>query len=192
MSKNSVFCIAASRNEADQIVDRLKSANISNTAISVLLADGKSFLESPHKAVASSPQMAVAVAGVGTGAVVGGALGWIAGMGGLTIPGVGPFLAAGQVLAVLSSTAAGGIAGGLIALGMLEVEAKRYESQVRTGKVLISVHTDNSQDLTRARDIFKQTGAQNLCSASEAYARSAPAAFETSGPAMASYSASAR
>lgn len=194
MSKNSVFCIAASRNEADQIVGRLKSANISNAEISVLLADGKNVQESPHKAPASSPQ--VAAVGVGTGALVGGALGWIAGIGVLAIPGVGPFLAAGQVMAVLSGAAlgaaAGGIAGGLIALGMPEDEAKRYESQVKTGKVLISVHTDNSRDLTRARYIFKQTGAQNICSASEAYARSAPAAFEASGPAMSSLNASAR
>lgn len=182
MSKHSVYCIAASRNEADQIVARLKSANFANTDISVLLADGKNFMEAPRKAPSNPPQSAET--GASTGALVGGALGWISGIGVLAIPGVGPFLAAGQVMAVLSGASLGaaarGIAGGLINLGLPEVEANRFESLVKTGKVLISIHTDHSGDQTRARDIFKQTGAQNICTTSEAYWKGAPASGPTS------------
>jgi hypothetical protein len=88
--------------------------------------------------------------------------------------------------------AAGGIAGGLINLGVPEAEANRYESLVKTGKVLISVHTDHSGDQTRARDIFKQTGAQNICTASEAYWKGAPAADQTADLDAAGFNASTR
>jgi hypothetical protein len=146
-------------------------------------------MEAPKKAPTTA-------SGASTGALVGGALGWITGIGVLTIPGVGPFLAAGQVMTVLSGAAlgaaAGGIAGGLIDLGMPEAEAKRYESLVKTGKVLISVHTDHSGDQTRARDIFKQTGAQNICTAAEAYAKGAPSSYESAGQNAAAYKASTR
>lgn len=178
MSKKSVFCLVGSRNEADQIVERLKKANFSNNEVAVLFpAGGKNpeFVEMNNKAVADA-----SVTRAGTGAVVGGALGWIAGIATLAIPGVGPFLAAGPILAALSSAAigatAGGIAGGLIGMGIPEADAKRYEGRVKTGNVLISVHTDDPGDLARARDIFRQTGAQDICTAGEAYAKGAPAA----------------
>ena len=99
-------------------------------------------------------------------------MGWIAGIGALAIPGVGPFIAAGPIIAALSGAAigaaAGGIAGGLIGMGIPEIEAKRYEGKIRTGNILISVHTDDAGEIARAKDIFKQAGAQDICTTGEA------------------------
>ena len=100
-----------------------------------------------------------------------GALGWIAGIGALAIPGVGPFIAAGPIVAALSGVAIGaaigGVAGGLIGLGIPEIEAKRYEGKIKEGNILISVHTDNSEEITRAKAIFTQAGAQDICTTGE-------------------------
>jgi hypothetical protein len=170
MSKKSVFCIAASRDLADQIVDRLKTASFSNNDISVLFPDKGTTRDFAHEKNTKAPEGAVA--GAGAGGVVGGALGWIAGIGALAIPGVGPFIAAGPIMAALSGAAigaaAGGIAGGLIGLGIPELEARRYEGKVNEGNILISVHTDDAGEIARAKDIFNQAGAQDICTASEA------------------------
>ena len=132
MSKKSVFCIATSRDQADRIVDTLKNANFSNNDISVLFPDKTTTRDFAHTKSTKAPEGAVT--GAGTGVVVGGALGWIAGIGALAIPGVGPFIAAGPIIAALSGAAVGatvgGIAGGLIGLGIPEIEAKRYEGKV--------------------------------------------------------------
>jgi len=105
-------------------------------------------------------------------------LGWIAGIGALAIPGVGPFIAAGPILAALSGAAVGaavgGIAGGLIGLGIPEIEAKRYEGKIKEGNILISVHTDNSDEIKRAKEIFTNQGAQDICITGEASAPDAP------------------
>jgi hypothetical protein len=165
MSKKSVFCIANSREQADRIVDQLKSANFSNNDISVLFPDKGTTRDFAHEKNTKAPEGAAA--GAGTGGVVGGALGWIVGIGAIAIPGVGPFIAAGPVMAALSGAAigaaAGGIAGGLIGLGIPELEAKRYEGKVRAGNLLLSVHTESSEEITQARNIFKQAGAQDIC-----------------------------
>ena len=99
-------------------------------------------------------------------------MGWIAGIGALAIPGVGPFIAAGPIIAALSGAAigatVGGIAGGLIGLGIPEIEAKRYEGKVKAGNILISVHTENSTEITRAKDIFTKAGAEDICTTGEA------------------------
>jgi hypothetical protein len=99
-------------------------------------------------------------------------LGWIAGIGALAIPGVGPFIAAGPIMAALSGVAVGaavgGIADGLIGLGIPEIEAKRYEGKVKAGNLLISVHTEDSAEITRAKDIFTRAGAQDICTTGEA------------------------
>src|SRR5450631_3136824 len=170
MSKKSVFCIATSRNQADQIVDQLKNANFSNNDISVLFPDKATTRDFAHEKSTKAPEGAVT--GAGTGGVVGGALGWIAGIGALAIPGVGPFIAAGPIIAALSGAAigaaVGGIAGGLIGLGIPEIEAKRYEGKIKEGNILISVHTDNSEEITRAKEIFTQAGAQDICTTGEA------------------------
>jgi hypothetical protein len=165
MSKKSVFCITTSRDQADQIVGQLKDANFSNNDISVLFPDKGGTRDFAHEKNTKAPEGAAT--GAGTGGVIGGALGWIVGIGALAIPGVGPFIAAGPILAALSGAAigaaAGGIAGGLIGLGIPELEAKRYEGKVKAGNLLLSVHTENSEEITRARDIFKQAGAQDIC-----------------------------
>jgi hypothetical protein len=169
MSKKSVFCIATSRNQADQIVDQLKLANFSNNAISALFADKGTSHDFAHEKHTKAPEGAVT--GAATGGVVVGALGWIAGIGALAIPGVGPFIAAGPIVAALSGVAIGaaigGIAGGLIGLGIPEIEAKRYEGKIKEGNILISVHTDNSAEITRAKEIFTKVGAQDICSTGE-------------------------
>ena len=172
MSKKSVFCIATSRSQAEQIVDKLKNASFSNNDISVLFPDKDTTRDFAHEKHTKAPE-GVAT-GAGTGGVLGGALGWIAGIGALAIPGVGPFIAAGPILAALSGAAVGaavgGIAGGLIGLGIPEIEAKRYEGKIKEGNLLISVHTENSEEITLAKDIFTKAGAQDICTTGEASA----------------------
>ena len=170
MSKKSVFCITNTRKQADQIVGQLKTANFSNNDISVLFPDKDTTRDFAHEKNTKAPEGAVA--GAGTGGVIGGALGWIAGIGALAIPGVGPFIAAGPIMAALSGiavgAAVGGIAGGLIGLGIPEIEAKRYEGKVKAGNILISVHTEDSQEIARAKDIFTKAGAKDICTTGEA------------------------
>jgi hypothetical protein len=170
MSKKSVFCITTSRGQADRIVDQLKAANFSNNDISVLFPDKGTTRDFAHEKNTKAPEGAVA--GAGTGGVIGGALGWIAGIGALAIPGVGPFIAAGPIMAALSGVAVGaavgGIAGGLIGLGIPEIEAKRYEGKVKAGNLLISVHTEDSKEIARAKDIFSKAGGQDICTTGEA------------------------
>jgi hypothetical protein len=170
MSKKSVFCLTNSREQANRIVDQLKVANFSNNDISVLFPDKRTTRDFAHEKSTKAPEGAVT--GAGTGGVLGGALGWIAGIGALTIPGVGPFIAAGPLMAALSGAAVGaavgGIAGGLIGLGIPELEAKRYEGKVKAGNLLISVHTENSDEIAQAKDIFTRAGAQDICSSGEA------------------------
>ena len=170
MSKKSVFCIATSRPQADRIVDQLRSANFSNNDISVLFPDKGTTRDFAHEKNTKAPEGAVA--GAGTGGVLGGALGWIVGIGALAIPGVGPFIAAGPIMAALGGAAigatAGGIAGGLIGLGIPELEAKQYEGKVKAGNILLSVHTEDSDEIDRAKDIFEAAGAEDISTTGEA------------------------
>ena len=169
MSHKSVYCLATSRTQADQIVDQLKAANFSNNDISALFADQHTSHDFAHEKHTKAPEGAVA--GAGTGGVIGGALGWIAGIGVLAIPGFGPFIAAGPVMAVLSGAAigaaVGGIAGGLIGLGIPESEAKRYEGRLLDGSILLSVHTENAEEITQAEVIFARANAQDICTTGE-------------------------
>ncbi len=169
MSKQSVFCIATTRTQAEQIVDQLKEANFSNADISALFSDQESAHDFAHEKNTKAPEGAVA--GVSTGGVIGGALGWIAGIGALAIPGVGPFIAAGPIVAALSGAAigatVGGIAGGLIGMGIPELEAKRYEGKLKEGNILISAHTESSQEVARAKAIFISAGAEDICTIAE-------------------------
>ena len=170
MSKKSVFCIATSRNQAEQIVDRLKTANFSNNDISVLFPDKETNRDFAHEKNTKAPEGAIT--GASAGGALGGAMGWLVGIGALAIPGVGPFIAAGPILAALSGAAigaaAGGVAGGLIGMGIPELEAKRYEGKLKEGNMLISVHTENSDEISRAKDIFKQARAEDICTTGEA------------------------
>ncbi len=170
MSKKSVFCITTTRSQADRIVTRLKDENFSNNDISVLFPDKGTTRDFAHEKNTKAPEGAAA--GAGTGGVIGGTLGWIAGIGALAIPGVGPFIAAGPIMAALSGAAigaaAGGITGGLIGLGIPELEAKRYEGKVKAGNILISVHTENSEEIAKAKDIFTTANAEDICTTGEA------------------------
>jgi len=170
MGKKAVFCIATSRAQADDIVGRLKNANFSSGDISVLFPDKDSTRDFAHEKNTKAPEGAVA--GASTGGVIGGTLGWLAGIGALAIPGIGPLIAAGPILAALSGAAvgaaAGGITGALVGMGIPELEAKRYEGKVKAGNLLISVHTDNSDEIKSAKDIFSSAGAQDICTSGEA------------------------
>lgn len=170
MSKKSVFCIATSRIQAEHIVGNLRSANFSNNDISVLFPDKETTRDFAHEKNTKAPEGAIT--GAGAGGIVGGALGWIAGIGALAIPGAGPFIAAGPIIAALSGVAVGatvgGIAGALIGLGIPEVEAKRYEGKIKAGNILISVHTDNADEVTAAKKIYADASAEDIDSTGEA------------------------
>jgi hypothetical protein len=169
MSKKSVICIAKSESQAIGIVDKLKVANFSNNDISVLFPDKGGTKDFAHEQNTKAPEGA-ATGGV-TGGVLGGALGWLVGIGALAIPGVGPFIAAGPIMAALGGAAlggaVGGIAGALIGLGIPEYEAKRYEGKVKSGNILISVHAENSDEIKRAKEIFERSGAEDITSTGE-------------------------
>ena len=170
MSKKSVFCIAVSRDQAETIVDRLRTEGFTNTDISALFPDTESSRDFAHEKNTKAPEGATA--GAGTGGVVGGTLGWLAGIGALTIPGIGPLVAAGPIVAALSGAAvgaaAGGVAGALVGMGIPEYEAKRYEGKVKNGNILISVHTENSDQVRCAKEIFEEQHAQDIATAGEA------------------------
>jgi hypothetical protein len=166
MSKNSVSCIATSHSQADRIVDHLKTESFSNKNISVLFPNTYDTRKSVHE---KNTKASGAVAGA---SIVGGVLGWVAEIGPLAIPGVGPFIGAGPVVAALSgvvfSATVGTISRGLVALDLTEAEAKRYEDKIKEGNILLSVHTDDVGDIARARDIFEQAGAQYICTSGSA------------------------
>jgi tetrahydromethanopterin S-methyltransferase subunit C len=110
--------------------------------------------------------------GAGAGGLLGGGLGWLVGIGALAIPGVGPLIAAGPIVAALSGAAVGaavgGIGGALVGMGIPELEAKQYEGKIRDGNILISVHTDDADEASRAKDIFKRRNAESISSSGEA------------------------
>lgn len=169
MTKKSVFCLARDDAQACAIVDNLKNAGFSNNDISALLPDKSSTREFSHKKSTKAPEGATT--GAGSGAVLGGVLGWLAGIGALAIPGIGPFVAAGPIMAALSGAAVGGAAGGLVGalvgMGIPEYEAKRYENRLREGRILISVHSDTAEETRRAKEIFKNAGAEDIATAGE-------------------------
>lgn len=167
--KNAVYCIAQTRNQAETIVDNLKTAGFRNTEISVLFADKSGTRDFSHEQNTKMPEGITTggIAGMGLGA----ALGWLAGIGTLAIPGVGPFIAAGPIMAALGGAAvigaAGGLIGGLVGMGMPEYEAKLYDGKIQGGNSLISVHTENSDQVDTVKDIYKRAGAEDINSTSE-------------------------
>jgi len=160
----AVFAMVKDQSHAGQIVDQLKSAGFSRDDISVLLSDKRSSQEFAHQKNTKAPEGATT--GAAAGGVLGGTLGWLAGIGALAIPGAGPFIAAGPIMAGLSGAgigaATGGLAGGLIGLGMPEYEARRYQERLKEGNVLISVHSDNEGETRRAKEIFERNGAEDI------------------------------
>jgi hypothetical protein len=166
----SVFCITTTETQAANIVSRLQSAGFSNNDISVLFPDKGTSRDFAHEKNTKAPEGAAT--GATAGGVVGGALGVLAGIGLLAIPGLGPFIAAGPIMAGLSGIAAGatvgGIAGALIGLGIPELEAKRYEGKIKGGNILISAHAENSDQVKRAKEVFEAAGATDISTGGEA------------------------
>src|SRR6266480_6659844 len=164
MSKTSVFGIVKSHSQAEQIVEDLQEAGFPVSEISILLPDNEGKHDIGHVKATKAPE------GATTGGVTGGVLGLLAGIGALAIPGVGPFIAAGPIMAALSGTAlgatTGGLVGGLIGLGIPEIEAKRYEQKLRAGNYLVAVDARDGDEVDRAKEIFKNAGAEDIATSS--------------------------
>ncbi|MDB6122935.1 MAG: hypothetical protein JWQ71_1928 [Pedosphaera sp.] len=173
MAKRSLFCIAASETQASDIVNQLKDSGFSNNDISALLPDKTGTKDFAHEHHTKAPEGAAA--GGCTGGILGGALGWLVGIGTLAIPGLGPFIAAGPIMAALSGAAigatVGGITGALIGMGIPEYEAKRYEGKIKDGNILISVHLESDTMANRAKEIFEHCGAHDIAATSEVTVR---------------------
>ncbi|MGA9956649.1 MAG: DUF3341 domain-containing protein [Acidobacteriaceae bacterium] len=165
----SVFGIYKDIDQAENAADQLVVSGFSNQDISVLMADNEGTRQFAHEKNTKAPEGTTA--GVTTGGVVGGTLGVLVGIGALAIPGVGPLIAAGPIMAGLAGLgvggAVGGLIGGLVGMGIPEYEAKRYEGRVKDGGVLLSAHCDTSDEVSRAKDILKSTGAEDIASAGE-------------------------
>src|SRR6202012_1451927 len=169
-SKNTaVFGIYATVGTAEAAVDHLIARGFTNSAISVLLPDDESTRAFAHEKSTKAPEGAAT--GVTAGGVVGEPLGLLAGIGALAIPGVGPLIAAGPIMAALAGLGVGGTVGGivgaLVGMGIPEYEAKRFEGAVKGGGTLLSVHCDTSEEIDRAKDSLKATGATDIASSSE-------------------------
>jgi hypothetical protein len=168
----AVFGIFQTREAAEEAVDALRKANFRNTDISALFPDNAGTKDFAHEKSTKAPEGAST--GAASGVVAGGVLGWLAGIGALAIPGFGPFIAAGPIMAALAGAGAlgavGGIVGGLVGMGIPEYEAKRYEGRVRHGGILLSVHCDSTAWTKRAEEILKMCGAEDIASSAEAAA----------------------
>src|ERR1700690_1281225 len=168
----AAFGIYRNRIELERGVDQLQAANFRNEDISVLFPENEGSKEFAHEKNTKAPEGATT--GATTGALVGGGLGWLVGIGALAIPGVGPFIAAGPIMAALAGAGAvgavGGLTGALIGAGIPEYEAKRYEGRIKEGGILLSVHSDSSEWTKKAKDILERTGAQDIASTGEASA----------------------
>ncbi|HXM22139.1 MAG TPA: hypothetical protein VN948_12840 [Terriglobales bacterium] len=166
----AVFGIYPSYATVETGVDGLKAAGFSNRDISVLFPQSAGSKDFAHEKGTKAPEGATA--GAGTGVVLGGTMGWLLGVGALAIPGLGPFIAAGPIMAALAGAgvggAVGGITGALIGMGIPEYEAKRYEGRVKDGGILLSVHCDSSEWTKQAKQILEHTGAQDVSSTGEA------------------------
>ncbi len=168
--KTAVFGIYQTSVQAERSLDDLLAAGFSNDDISVLLPDSRGSKDFAHEKNTKAPEGTAA--GGALGGALGGAIGLLAGIGALAIPGVGPLIAAGPIMAALAGLGAGGAVGGvigaLVGMGIPEYEAKRYEGRIKEGGILLSVHCDTSGQITRAKDVLKHTGAQDISSIGEA------------------------
>ncbi len=171
-NNTAVFGICRDIPHLERAVDALRLAGFRSDDISALFPDKKSSRDFAHEHSTKAPEGAVT--GGGTGMVLGGALGWLVGIGALAIPGLGPFIAAGPLMSTLAGVgvggAVGGLAGALIGMGIPEFEAKRYEGMVKSGGVLLSVHSDNSDWARKAKKILTDCQLTEVSSAGEASA----------------------
>ncbi len=169
-SNISVFGIYANRESAERAVETLKRDGFRHSDVSVLMADSQGTKEFAHEKHTKAPEGATT--GAGTGAVLGGTLGWLAGIGALAIPGVGPLVAAGPIMAALAGAGVGGavgaLTGALVGMGIPEYEAKRYEGLVKEGGILLSVHSDDPEWAFKAKVLLEETGAKDISSTGEA------------------------
>lgn len=175
MSHKAVFGIVNNYTAAESIVQDLQAAGFASGQISVLFPDNEDLQDIGHVKTSKAPEGAAT--GAATGGVVGGVVGLLAGIGALAIPGIGPFIAAGPIMAALSGAAVGagtgGLVGGLIGLGIPEIEAKIYEEKLKTGNYLVSVHAHDSKQEDLAEKVFKDAGADHVTSTATAKAPSA-------------------
>src|SRR5580692_6127936 len=170
-SKNTaVFGIYATPATAEAAVDHLIARGFTNSAISVLLPDDETTRAFAHEKSTKAPEGTAT--GVTAGGIIGGTLGLLAGIGMLAIPGVGPLIAAGPIVAALAGVGAGGAVGGivgaLVGMGIPEYEAKRYEGAVKGGGTLLSVHCDTSEEIDLAKAALRDTGGHDIASSGEA------------------------
>jgi hypothetical protein len=168
----AVYGIYTNRTEAENGVDQLLASGFRNEDISVLMQDNVGTKDFAHEKATKAPE------GTTTGAIAGGAiggtLGLLVGIGALAIPGLGPFIAAGPIMATLAGVGSGGVLGGLVGalvgMGIPEYEAKRYEGRIKNGGILLSVHCDGEEWVKRAKELLKESGASDVSSSSEASA----------------------
>jgi hypothetical protein len=169
MSKQAVIALVNSVTQAEKVINELERVGFSRNDLSVLFPDKSGMRDFAHEHHTKAPEGAVA--GVSAGGAIGGTLGLLVGIGALAIPGLGPFIAAGPIMAALSGAAAGaavgGIGGALIGLGIPEIEAKQYEGKIRDGNILLSIHTDDSSERKRAKEVLERNGAKDIATAGE-------------------------
>lgn len=170
VENKSVYGIYVTRTQVELAVNALREAGFSNEEVSVLLPENLGSKELATQKSTKAPEGAAA--GAGTGAAIGGALGWLVGAGALAIPGIGPVIAAGPLVACLAGIgvggALGGFAGTLIGVGIPEYEAKRYESRLLKGGILLAAHCQSAEQIGRAEKIMEDTGAEDVAALSEA------------------------
>ena len=170
MAGHSVFGIFTSRQGVETAISSLKDANFRSSDISILAPENLGDVRDIGT-VKSTKAPEGAATGGGSGAVIGGVLGWLVGIGALAIPGIGPLVAAGPIMAALAGigvgAAVGGLTGALVGFGVPEFEAKRYENRLQKGGILLSVHADSHDWITKARAVLEKAGAEEITSASE-------------------------
>ena len=178
--KTAVFGIYSTRSAAENAADAIVKAGFATSDISLLLPENLGSRPIATEKATKAPEGATT--GGGTGAVLGGALGLLAGIGALAIPGVGPLIAAGPIMAALAGMgvggAIGGITGALIGMGIPEYEAKRYEGRIQKGGILLSVHCTSSDEVKRAKEVLERTGAEDVSATGESSASAASASTE--------------
>ncbi len=169
MANISVFGIYPDRVSVEEAVEALRASGFRGTDISVLFQDNQGTKDFAHEKNTKAPEGATA--GGIVGGISGGVLGWLTGIGALAIPGLGPLVAAGPIVAALAGVGAagavGGIIGGLVGMGVPEYEAKRFEGRIKQGGVLMSVHCDNDDWVKRAKELLRRTGAEGVDSTTE-------------------------
>lgn len=172
MKNIAAFGLYRTQLQVEEGLQALKDAGFRNTDVSVLMPENVGSKDLGHEKHTKAPEGAAT--GAASGAILGGALGWLAGIGALAIPGIGPFLAAGPIVAALAGAGAvgtlAGLTGALVGAGMPEYEAKRYEGRIKHGGILLSVHCDNDDWAKRAKEILERSGAEDISTSTEASA----------------------